>query len=79
MTNATTEMDGYTHKGWFCLCPIYIANLETGEPTLEARRWVPEWWFTCNEIAFGLVVQVTMTFKPDFEPLFPILVTGELK
>jgi hypothetical protein len=68
----------YTHKGWFFLCPIYL-NADDGEGmAVEAKYEWLEWWFTVQMVIFDFMVEVIMTFNPDYEPVFPFRVTGKL-
>ena len=70
---------GFTHKGWFFLCPVYL-NPEDGEGMDVAARysWL-EWWFDVNHWLFSIVVTIVSFFNPDYEPMFPFRVTGELE
>ena len=69
----------YTHKGWiFGVVPVYLGNLESGAPNVEVRRWVPEWWFDLWAAMFDLFTMVACAVNPWFEPMFPIVETGEL-
>ncbi len=67
-----------THYGWFMACPIYIGGVESQSPLIEQRWWVPEWWFWLNEYAFGTLCMIRSTLDPLFEPIYPILITGEI-
>lgn len=66
-----------THKGWFLLCPVLLADVETGCPYMETRRFIPEWWFTFNAGMVDLVLFMADTM--GIEPLYPILITGEVE
>lgn len=68
----------FTHKGWFLLCPIYIAGLNTEAPFLDPRHWSLMPWFLLNEALLALFFFVSSLVDKDFEPVFPIRVTGEL-
>lgn len=67
-----------THRGWFLLCPVYLADLEAVEPFLEPRRFIPDWWMAANEFAFGVLVVFARAINPESDPPFPILVTGDI-
>jgi len=70
----------YTHYGWFVgLVPVYIGNPDSVGPTVTERNWVPEWYFTLVEGVFGLFCWACSILSPDFEPAFPLLITGEIK
>ena len=69
-----------THRGWFCgLVPVYIGNLDSDTPTLIERNGIPEWWFSFVDWLFGTFVLVATTLVPDYEPQYPILITGALE
>lgn len=70
----------FSHYGWFCgLVPVYVGNLDSGCPELEARNGIPEFYFTCIEGMFGLFCWAASFVNPEFEPMFPIQITGEIK
>lgn len=67
----------FTHRGWFCgLVPVYIGNLESEAPLLVERNGIPEWWHSFVEALFGTFVFVATMLAPDYEPMYPIIVTG---
>lgn len=68
----------FTHKGWFLLCPIYIADLDTDAPFIHPRHWSLMAWMLVNEALLATFLFVRSMMDPDYEPLFPIKVTGEL-
>jgi hypothetical protein len=69
----------YTHKGWFFLCPIYL-NANDGEGmAVEARYEWLEWWFTVNHWIFDAMVFLIELVNPEYEPMFPFRVTGEVR
>lgn len=74
------EIDGIrlTHKGWFGICPVYIGGLESGVPALFERSTLFVPLFDVSEFLFGICVAVLQWFKPEYEPAFPIYITGEL-
>lgn len=66
-----------THKGWFLLCPVLMADVDSDCPYVETRRFVPDWWFSVN----AAIVDVFL-FAAEImgiEPMFPFLITGEIK
>ncbi len=65
-----------THKGWFLLCPVLIADVDSDSPYLETRRLVPEWWFSFNAELVDLFMFVA--FLLGYEPQYPILISGEV-
>lgn len=68
----------YTHKGWFFMCPVYL-NADDGEGMyVDARWWWLDWWFSVNNAIFAALVYIKTAINPDYEPMFPFRVTGEL-
>lgn len=47
-----------THKAWFLLCPVYIADLGSHAP-VPLPRFIPGWWlefnFTLSDLLFNLM------------------------
>ena len=68
----------FTHKGWFGVCPVYLAEIETDAPLVEPRHWVfaPLFWF--SDVSFRILIGVASIASPDYEPAWPIRVTGRL-
>lgn len=71
--------EGYTHKGWFGICPVYLGNLDQEYCVKVAPRWwfvvplfvVSEWWQ-------GAIIYVRTWAYPEYEPSWEFEVTGEL-
>lgn len=65
----------YTHKGWFGLCPVYIAEPGSIDPYIEARRPYLGWLLDLSEIACAMASGVPR------EDLYSckVRVTGELE
>lgn len=69
----------YTHYGWFCgLCPVYLADLGSEGPTVVERNWVPSWWMGIVEWLFGQFIFVNSLLDPEYEPMFPIAISGKI-
>lgn len=69
----------FTHKGWMLFCPIKLANVESGEPTIAAR-WAPlEYLLDAAQGVQGLVILLCSLCLVDYEPHFYFKITGELK
>lgn len=66
-----------THKGWFLLCPVLLADIDTDCPYMETRRFIPEWWFKVNASIVDCLLFVAEMM--NYEPMYPILITGEVK
>lgn len=69
-----------THKGLlFGIVPVYLDMTNEQEPIVEVRwSWLDPIADICAEI-FGLCVAFRQFVDPDYEPMFPIRVTGEIK
>lgn len=70
----------YSHYGWFAgLVPVYLGDIASEAPIVIERNWVPEWYFWAVEALFGFFCWMCSLLVPDFEPTFPLLITGENK
>jgi hypothetical protein len=69
-------MDRYTHKGWFGICPVYIANPYHECPTLTPRAWwaAPLMWVSIKLQETGIAICSYM--DPEWEPVWKIRLTG---
>lgn len=67
-----------THLGWFFACPVYIGATDSDAPLIVPRRFIPEWWLTVNDWAFCMFVVLVQLVRPDFDPYYPIKVTGDV-
>lgn len=63
-----TSMVAFTHKGWFGLCPVYIADADTESPRLEPRIPMTEWLIELSAEIYNLLMAEA----------FPIRFTGKL-
>lgn len=68
-----------THKGWFLFCPIYLRGINSPEPDVwERHAWLKP-LFVLSHWAFMAWVTIRSLFESeDYEPQFPILITGRL-
>lgn len=69
----------YTHYGWFAGCPVYLADIGSASATMVERNWIPGWWLSFVTDAFGCCIYVRSFLDPDYEPMFPIAISGEIK
>ena len=70
----------YTHSGWFLgLVPVYLGDIDSDTPVVAERNWVPEWYFWLVEAVFGLFCWANSILFKDFEPAFPIVITGRIE
>lgn len=68
----------YTHKGWFGFCPVYYSRPESEAPGVIARHWGFAALLSMSEWLFGLYFTVRQFVNIDYEPQWPMLITGEL-
>jgi hypothetical protein len=68
----------YTHKGWFGLCPVYFANLDSESPNVEPRHWSLAWIMDFSEAMFFAVNWMRSLIDPTHEPGWPLKITGQL-
>lgn len=74
----TTREHHLTHKGWLAFCPVYFGGLESDEPLVVEREWVPvallflAIWFQ------QLSMFVIELFNDEYEGHFMLHITGEL-
>lgn len=68
----------FTHHGWFGLCPVHIGKPYSGALALKPRHVLLEWWMDLNEMALGFAGEAIQFFDEDYEPLWPIRITGKL-
>lgn len=68
-----------THKGFLFGVPVYIADLDSEAPQIGARWSCIEWVLDLMESLFGCYCFVMCSINPEFEPMYPIKVTGEIE
>ncbi|MFT7722253.1 MAG: hypothetical protein QM788_05420 [Roseateles sp.] len=69
----------FTHYGWFVgLVPVYIGDPHQDAPIMAERNWVPGWWLGAVTWLFHAVCSVAEQLDPEFEPLYPIQITGRI-
>lgn len=71
-------LNEYTHYGWFGICPVYLANLDTECPAVAPRRELYVPLFVISEWLLGAAIYVKTFLDPEWVPYWPIRVTGEL-
>jgi len=72
------DMPKMTHKGFFGICPVYFADLDADCPFVDPRHWIFEPLFWLSESVYGLLITVGSMINPDYDPEWPLFVTGEL-
>lgn len=68
----------YTHKGWMGLCPVYLADPYGPNPRVDARHAWLEWLHDLSLGIFRFLMQIRLRQDPNYEPLWPLVLTGEL-
>jgi hypothetical protein len=71
-----------THKGWFGLCPVYMTDPDVykGDTMQNAPVVVERHWSLLPVFLLSELVIAMMTYmNEDFEPFWPLRVTGVLK
>lgn len=70
----------FTHYGWFlCIVPVYVGALDSAAPIVAERNWIPEWYLSAVEGVFGMFCFLASSVDPQFEPMYAIRITGEIK
>ena len=69
----------FTHKGWLGLCPVLIGDLDKEDGILAPRRWILWAWLELMFIIYAGAFVLRGLFDPDFEPAWPLMVTGRVK
>jgi hypothetical protein len=67
-----------THKGWFGICPVYFGGLHTGAPLIVERHVLLLPLMVLSEVMFSIAFKCKGLIDPDYEPEWPLRVTGEL-
>lgn len=66
-----------THKGWFGVCPIYIADPDDAM-FVHPRHWTLAWLLWLSEGIYDVAFIACAVINPAFEPKWPIRISGEL-
>lgn len=77
MTKVEALREGFTHKGWLGLCPVYLGNLESEGPLVAARWGCVEWLLDLSEAIYSVTMPVYHWLTGE-EPMYAIRVTGEI-
>lgn len=68
-----------THKGLiYGFIPVYLDMTDEECPIIEGRNWLCEIVHDIYTPIFGFAIFVRTAIDPEYEPSFPILITGEL-
>jgi len=69
----------WTHKGLFLsFIPVLVADIECADPVMTGRWFWADWLFYIAEPPFNLFLMVMSFMNPDFEPSFPVRITGTI-
>lgn len=68
----------YTHKGWFGICPVYFSRPESDAPGIDPRHWAFIPLMLTSELLFGLWFTFRGLVSDNYEPQWPMVITGEL-
>lgn len=79
MRSVNSVTEGFTHKGLFCgIVPVYINFDDEEFPLIMERHWAFVPLFTVVQLIFGICIFIRTMVDDDYEPMFPIKITGEL-
>lgn len=71
-------MPKLTHKGLFCgIVPVYLDMSDEDMPMMCVRHWSLEPLLDVVEMLFGMCVFLRSLAEADYEPMYPIKITGE--
>ncbi|UOK71698.1 hypothetical protein [Ancylobacter polymorphus] len=68
-----------THKGWFGVCPVYIGGLDSPAPLIHQRHWLFLPLFILSEHIFAAIIYLKSWQDPEWEPSWPLRVTGTIE
>lgn len=63
----------FTHKGWFGIVPVYVADVNRGEPTLIGRIPYTDWAVAGMAMIFCGMGWVLERINPSADWGFPIM------
>ncbi len=72
-------MAALTHRGRFLFCPVYIGDLDSDNPLVVPRRWVPDFVLTLALHVFYAWSTFAGDLWSDYEPAFPFVITGTIE
>lgn len=67
-----------THKGWFGVCPVYFGALQSEAPHVYERHGLLAPLMTLSEWIYAATFFVGRLVNPEFEPSWPLRITGQL-
>lgn len=70
--------NNFTHKGWIGFCPVLVGDLESGGPIVKARPGFG-WLMPISDALQGAAFTLLSAIDPNYQPMWPIRITGRLK
>lgn len=71
-------MNKYTHVGWLGICPVYVQFGNSQIPLVEARHFIFEPLLAISEAWYTVKFTIMGILYEEYEPMWPIVITGEL-
>lgn len=72
-------MQDFTHYALFCgVVPVYYKDMPPDGCCMAVRNWWPEWLMDAAEAFIGAVINIKSAMDPDYVPIYPIKLTGEI-
>lgn len=69
----------FTHYGWLGFCPAIFSEIESEAPMIEPRFKCLGWLMDASEWCIGQYLDLRCRLDSNFEPMFPLVVSGEFK
>lgn len=71
-------IENFTHIGRFAgIVPVYV-NIDHSPIMIQERNWVPAWCLSGMLLLYSAFMWTVLLIDDDFEPMWPIDVTGEI-
>lgn len=71
--------EGFTHYGYaFGIVPVYVDMRDDEMPMMITRNWIPEILLALVEGVWALQQWVMSLIDPNYEPLYPVILTDEI-
>jgi len=68
----------WTHKGFFGICPVYVANPDSPMPCITPRHEYLDVLIHVSEYSFAFYFWLRSLWNPEYDGTFPILLTARL-
>ncbi|WP_017807115.1 hypothetical protein [Avibacterium paragallinarum] len=73
------EEVAFTHYGWLWGIPVYVKDIDSEAPIIEAANFIPEWVLTVADQIGFFIEGLLNIHNPEYVPMFKIRITGEIK